>query len=116
MPLSSRHRERILGATPRSLKRGCIRRPVSTWDIGLEQLTILVTYPVKSVASTREPSLLIRLIKTERILLRTPRRSSLPPIPTAKVIIATYCSMLAIPPLFKMDFSTAMSVSLVNPS
>ena len=43
VPLSSRHRDSILGSMCLSLNRGCISRPVRTWDIGLEELTMLVT-------------------------------------------------------------------------
>ena len=34
----------------------------------------------------------------------------MPPMPTAKQMMATYCSMLLIPPRFKMVFKIASSI------
>ena len=43
VPASSRHLERISGATFLSLNSGAIRRPVSTCAMGWEQLIRLTT-------------------------------------------------------------------------
>ena len=67
-----------------------INVPVSTWDIGLEQLTILVTYPTIMVAKISAPSLWMCLVNTDRMLFNTPSLFNIPPMPTANVIIATY--------------------------
>ena len=63
--------------------------------------------------NVRVPSLWMRSVITLRMFPRTPSFSSIPPIPTAKLMIATYCIILLIPPRFRIALRTASSIPVV---